>query len=380
MINTAPMSLLHLRSSAGLYGADKVVLSLNRALVRQGIRSRLLTINNYRMSSQPLHEAALTYGDSATLLPCNGRLDWRTVKAIADEIRSNNATILHVHDYKSAIYGWLASRLRPVSLVATQHGWIENSRSLRLYTQLELLLLKRFDALAVVSAQQVERLLRSGVRSERIHQVDNGIDIRVAEPDYRERFREEFSLPADAFVFGTVGRLSPEKNLAMLLDTFALVSRLRPHAYLCIVGDGELREPLQAQAEASGLRERVIFTGPRSDMPRIYAGIDCLVLPSLSEGMPLVVLEAMAAAIPVIASAVGDVPRLLLNTDHGRLVPAGDAEALRIELLGAAAHPHRRDVRAREQVLRHHSTAAMADRYLDVYESLLRGQHGLEAA
>ena len=164
------------------------------------------------------------------------------------------------------------------------------------------------------------------------------------------------------------------------MDTFALVSRLRPNAYLCVVGDGELRESLQAQVEALGLRGRVIFTRARSDMPRVYAGIDCLVLPSLSEGMPLVVLEAMAAAIPVIASAVGDVPRLLLNSDHGRLVPAGDAEALRIELLGALAHPQRRDIRAREQVLRHHSTAAMADRYLDVYESLLRGQHGLEAA
>src|SRR5688572_8578911 len=149
MSQTRPFAL-QVRSSAGLYGADRVVLALNHALPWSGARGRLLSINNYRMHEQALHDTASATGQDAVLLPCRGRVDPATVGALAAQIgavrdRDGTPPIVHVHDYKSAFYAWLATRREvhhgmPAPLVATLHGWVEGSTSLRLYTRLELAL------------------------------------------------------------------------------------------------------------------------------------------------------------------------------------------------------------------------------------------------
>ena len=177
MSQTRPFAL-QVRSSAGLYGADRVVLALNHALPRSGARGRLLSINNYRMHEQALHDTASATGQDAVLLPCRGRVDPATVGALAAQIgavrdRDGTPPIVHVHDYKSAFYAWLATRREvhlgtPAPLVATLHGWVEGSTSLRLYTRLELALLRRFDALVVVAGEQIDRLGRAGVPRSRV--------------------------------------------------------------------------------------------------------------------------------------------------------------------------------------------------------------------
>jgi glycosyltransferase involved in cell wall biosynthesis len=381
-MNAPPgVSVLQLRSSAGLYGADKVVLTLNDALNRQhGVRSRLLNISNYRMPRQLLHEAALAGGQDAALLPCRGRLDPRTVTALAAEIAATAANVLHAHDYKSAFYAWRASQRRPAFRVATLHGWTGSSRALRFYHRLELALLRRFDALVVVAAGQVEQLVRAGVAPGRIHRVDNAIEPPAADGDSPAATRTALGLPADAHVFAAVARLSPEKNLAMLVDTFHALAVERPDVALLIVGDGPQRAALQAQVARLDMASRVHFTGARTDMPRIYPAIDTLVLPSLTEGMPLVVLEAMAHAIPVIASAVGEVPRLLSHARHGQLVAPGVAAELLAAMRAAASRPGLRDPDARDYVLREHGSERMAEGYAAVYRSLLEQSRGRAAS
>ncbi len=391
MSATAPVSVLQLRSSAGLYGADRMVLALDRALQRGGVRSRLLSVNNYRMREQALYEAAQARGQRAALLPCRGRFDPRTVGAIAAEIRASEirvgeATVLHAHDYKSAFYAWLATRGRSVPLVATLHGWVEGSRALRLYHRLELALLRRFDALVVVAAEQAERLARAGVAPARIHQIDNGIESggiersgienSASDADASTSPGEALSFAHARFVFGAVARLAPEKNLALLLEAFAPLAAADPGVALLIVGDGPERAALEAQAAGLGLQACVRFAGERRDMARIYPLVDCLVLPSLTEGMPLAVLEAMAHAIPIVASSVGELPRLLQHCTYGRLVPPGDLASLRSALQVAQGRGATRDARARAHVLDHHSPDAMAGRYLELYRSVARKAHG----
>jgi len=373
------LTALQVRSSAGLYGADRMVLALDAALQQGGAaHSRLLAIRNYRMERQPLYEAAQARGQQPRLLPCRGRLDPRTAAALASEIAPWHPTVVHAHDYKSAFYAWLASRQRPAPLVATLHGWADASRALRVYNRMELALLRRFDALVVVAAAQAERLRAAGIPASRIHQIDNAIEPPQAVGEPAGALRRELGLPEHAYVFGAVARLAPEKNLDLLLDAFAAMD---DHAsVLLLVGDGPDRAALEAQAQRLGLGERVRFAGQRDDMARVYPALDCLVLSSRTEGMPLVVLEAMACGVPVIATAVGDVPRLLAASPRSRVVPPGDPAALGAALREAAAEPAVRDPDARAYVLARHAPSAMAAAYLDLYHAVLERAHGRKAS
>lgn len=371
--------VLQLRSSAGLYGADRMVLALGRGLAGLAVPGALLNIRNYLLDAQALHRAAVAAGLDAVLLPCRGRVDMRTVAALRRELDARDAGVLHVHDYKSAFYGWLATRQRDVRLVATLHGWVEVSSALRLYNSLELTLLRRFDALVTVAQGQCERLLHAGVASSRIHCIDNGIDLSpflsvLSNPagarQHGQALRASLGLGAAGKVFAAIGRLSPEKNLRQLLDAFVVVAAADAGARLLLVGDGPERGMLEAHAVATGLGGCVLFTGTRTDVADIHPLLDVLVLPSLSEGMPLVVLEAMAQGVPVIANAVGEVPRLLSQTTYGRVLPPGDEAALRGALLDELALPWRRDPRGAAHVRSQHSAEAMARRYLELYETL----------
>lgn len=374
-------SILQLRSSAGLFGADRMVLSLDEGLRQLGMRSRLLSINNYRLDKQSLHENGIRAGQDAVLLPCRGRLDMRTVAALANQIDQCKAQVVHVHDYKSAFYAWLATRGRQaVKRVATLHGWIDSSQALRLYNRLELGLLRRFDRLVVVSGSQVERLSRAGIPSSHIYQIDNGITIDPDTGPTPAGLRAELGLAGASRVFAAVGRLSHEKNLSLLIDAFAPVVAMDPCARLLLAGSGPELDALKARVTQHGLQEAVLFAGTRADMAQVYGLVDCLVLPSLSEGMPLVVLEAMAHGIPVIGSTVGEVPRLLANSGQGKLIAPGDGPALRTALQDTLARPPMRDLAAMQYVSNHHSVDVMARKYLALYQSLQGDGHARKIA
>ena len=368
--------VLQVRSSAGLYGADKLVLALNGELVHLDVDSCLLSINNYLMDQQPLHEAALAQAQPALLLPCRSRLDTGTIKALRKEIRHRKAGILHVHDYKSAFYALLASFRLPVRIVATLHGWVDNSLRMRLYNWVEMTLLRHVDALVVVAESQIKRLLGAGLPRARIHRIDNGIDILPPGPAPATLRRADLGIPDDARLFAAVGRLSPEKNLGQLLDAFALHLAASPGSVLLLVGDGAERNALHAQARRLGVARQVVFTGVREDVQHIYPLLDCLVMPSLSEGMPLVILEAMSHGIPIVASAVGEIPRLLAHAPTSKIVPVNDLAALHAALDAAAQARHGRDETAREYLRRHHSIEVMASRYADIYRTLMAAADG----
>lgn len=369
-----PTDVLHVRSSAGLYGADQAVLALSRALPDAGIRNRLLCIENYRMDEQPLFDLAGDHRIDTRLLRCRGRLDPGTVRELQTQRRMAPGALLHAHDYKSAFYTWWAvcGRARP-PLLATLHGWVETSSALRFYKRIELNLLRKFDRLVVVAEAQRETLQRAGIAPARILTIANGVDTRRFRPDTEAATRDEFRLPSSAFLFGSVARLSLEKNLAALIDAIGELRRDGLDVALLLVGDGPRRAALEARTADAGLGDRVRFAGVRTDTDRIYPMLDCFVLPSLTEGMPLAVLEAMACAKPVIASAVGDVPRLLAGGEHGRLVPPGDRAALLAALRAAKRHS---DPAARSHVETLYSVARMANRYAELYRELLETTRG----
>jgi len=356
-----------------------MVLALNSGLAQGGTHSRLLTVRNYRMSEQPLHALAVAQGQDAAELPCRGRLDMTTVRTLKRHIAATGAAVVHVHDYKSAFYAWLATRGSRVTRIATLHGWVGATASLRLYNRMEMSLLRRFDALVVVSDAQRPILLRNGVATSLVHQIDNGIAVPVSPPQRDAAVRAELGLAPQQFVLAAVARLSSEKNLTQLLDSVARVG-CDQDIVLVVAGDGPERAALEKQATALGIAHRVRFLGQRDDMAQLWPAFDALVLPSLTEGMPLVVLEAMAHGIPVIASRVGDVPRMLGHSPLSTLIDPGDGEALDVAIRRHAVRGTQVDTAAHRHVLAHHSIATMSQRYQALYLALQEARHDRRTA
>ncbi|GBC76761.1 Alpha-D-kanosaminyltransferase [bacterium HR08] len=190
----------------------------------------------------------------------------------------------------------------------------------------------------------------------------------------RASVAEEFGLNIRAPIIGTVGRLSPQKATEDLVEAAASVRRRFPEAQFLIVGDGERRAALERLVEAQGLRASVRFTGYREDVPRLLAAMDVFVLSSLYEGMPFSVLEAMAAARPVVATRVDGVPEVVVDGETGLLVSPRAPEQLAEAIALLLAHPERaREMgrRGRERVRRHFSRERMVEAIANLYRAMV---------
>ena len=358
-------TVLHVRSSAGLYGAEYVVLGLIPELARLGIESTLLSIDNHLQPAQVLYERARELGVPATRLPCRGRFDFATVRALREAIDAARTPLLHVHDYKSALVAWLARGRRRIPIVATSHGHFATTTHLRAYQRLELWLMRRFDEVCIVSAEMRPVLAAAGVPEHKVHLIENGIDTQRFRPDVAPLPRAEVGIADDALVFGAAMRLTEQKNPLGFVDAFAQIANASPRAVLAIAGNGELRDATLARAAERGVAGRVHLLGARNDLDRFYTMLDVFVLPSFYEGLPLALLEAMSAGRRLVATAVGEVPAVLAGLPVAPIA-SGDVEALAAALRAAPAQPCPFDA-LRDRVIQRYSVARMAQAYADIY-------------
>lgn len=373
----ADADVLHVRSSAGLYGAEYVILGLMPALAAGGIESRLLCLDNPRLQQQALYARARELGLPAERVPCRGRFDFAAVHALRRALDANPRALLHVHDYKSALFAWLARGRRCVPIIATAHGQFSFTPALQLYHRIELRLMRRFDCVCAVSAAMLPWLERAGVPRARLRLIENGIDTTRFMPNVAPLLRAEFGIADNAVVFGAVMRLTEQKDPLGLITAFAQATSSLPAAALVIAGDGELRDAARAHAQALGVADRVHLIGACAQPQRFYTMLDVFVLPSRYEGLPLALLEAMAAGCAIVATCVGQVPQVLEGIDVETVVP-GDAAALARAMCNAARRPAPGGA-LRARVLERYSTARMAAAYAQVYAEIGNG-HGRLAA
>jgi glycosyltransferase involved in cell wall biosynthesis len=348
--------VLHLRSSCGLYGADRALLDLC-----EGLGARMHPIVGSIVTAgreDVLGTEAVRRGLRTTRIDSRGRADLASVAALAERIRSLQIELLHAHDYKSLSLALLAAHRVHVPVVATFHGDTAATPALRVYEALARVLGNATRGVAAVSAPLC-RTLRGWIRTAPVWHIPNGI--RAPSPcsaDERDAARRLFDLPPDAEVLAIVGRLSVEKGHLVLLDA---LRRLPERPVLLVAGEGGMEAALRARA--AGLEVR--WLGFRADTRPVYAAADAVVLPSLTEGLPLVALEAMALGRPLVASAVGELPTLL-SRDAGVLVPPGDRDQLAASLqqvLADAPKRARMAGLARERVQRHYRLESTAERY-----------------
>jgi glycosyltransferase involved in cell wall biosynthesis len=278
---------------------------------------------------------------------------WKDVVALIrlwSFFRRGRWDVVHTHSSKAGILGRVAARLAGVPVVVhTVHGWgftpEQPAWVFRLFVWAERFCARCCDVMVVVTAEDRKDGLARGIgRPHQYGLIRSGIEIEVYRdaPVTREEARAALDLPANAFVVGSVGRLSPQKAPLDLVEGFALVARARSDARLVLVGDGPLRREVEDRLSSAGLGHRVQLLGIRRDVPRLLRAFDVFALSSRWEGLPRVFPQAMAAGLPIVATRVDGAVDAIVDGESGLLVDVGDAAALGRALLALAEDPDRR--------------------------------------
>jgi glycosyltransferase involved in cell wall biosynthesis len=288
-----------------------------------------------------------TIGVNVTVLD-EARADALTlIRRLTEVLREQRIDVVHTHKYKDAVLGAIAARrARVPHLVRTMHGMPEpmvgwNRIKSYVYHALDRAVLRRSaDVIIAVSRRMAEELRESGFRPTMVTCIHNGVDVRqVRATRSRDEVRRELGIDRDVLLIGTAGRLSPVKGQAGLLRAGARILQSGRPVELLIVGDGPLGSQLLSTAVELGIDDACHFIGPRSDVFDLIAAMDIFVLPSLNEGIPMALLEAMTLGTPVVAASVGGIPEVIQHRINGLLVPAGDDGGLADACLELAAKP-----------------------------------------
>lgn len=307
--------------------------------------------------------------------------DLRALRGLSRFFRRHDFDVIHCHSAKAGFLGrWAARRARSRAAVAySPHAFAFQMRAgaLRrwLYLALERWAGRWTDLL--ITACESERSLAVAHRivpRERTVVVPTGIDLsRFTAEGASAAFRERLGVPPQHRLVGAVGAVVAQKGHSYLVEAAQTVIERFPHTTFVIAGEGPLRRPLEERAQALGLGRRMRFLGHRDDIPDLLASLDLFVLPSLWEGLPYALLEAMAAGVPVVATDIAGVTDLIRPADTGHLTGAGSAGGLAEAMLaaledeGASA---RMAARAREVVASGHSREGMLAALAEVYERL----------
>ena len=259
-----------------------------------------------------------------------GRFDPRILSDLVALARDRRARILHVHGYAAADFGRLAARRVGAALVLHEH--FADPRMPAYQAWADRVLARYTDRAIAVSRSTRDFLVDERfVPAERVRLIWNGAPLdEFAHPPAgaRESVRRELGLSPETLAIGTIGRLSVQKGQRDLLDAAAQVAREFRDVRFVLVGDGDLRPELEAQAAALGLGDRVVFAGHRPDIPAVLAAIDVLCISSTYEGTPLALFEAMAAGKPIVSTAVDGCREVLADELTGLLTPPQDPDSL----------------------------------------------------
>ena len=368
------MNVLQLISSRGHYGAENMVLHLCVSLRSLGCQVTAGIFENSLAPHLEVAERIRSRGIPVELIRCRGRFDWGALRTIRNCLDARKIDVLHTHGYKSNCYGYAANSAdRP--LIATCHNWPGTTTPLRLYYRLDRLLLRRFDKVVAVSQKVSDSLRRARIAPEKISIIRNGVDVSSF-PSGSEAYKAD-SGGGGKMRIGVVGRLVPEKGLRYFLLAAREIVETHPNTEVVVAGDGPQRPELESLVRDLGIAKQVIFLGVVDDMPRIYSSLDMVVMPSLDEGLPLVLLEALAAGKPVVATKVGGIPGLIIEGRTGLLVEPKDARALRdavLRLMSDEALRKRISEDGKKMVRQEYSAHIMARNYLNAYCELLRGR------
>jgi glycosyltransferase involved in cell wall biosynthesis len=367
------MNIVHLTASTFYGGPERQMLGLARHLP-EGYRSAFLSFAEGGRC-RPFIGMARHHGFEAHTLSQDTPHLWAVTRELSELLAQLGADVLCCHGYKANLIGRVAARKQGIPAVAVARGWTGESLKVRLYETIDRFHLRWMDRVVCVSQAQAEKVRRTGVRPQRISVVHNAIDPdRFPDPDcrYRTKLHRYFRQPRTRVV-GAAGRLSPEKGFDVLVAAAARVHKADRSVGFVLFGDGPCRAKLAWQIHAAGLTGTFVLSGFRGDLDRFIPFFDLLVLPSYTEGLPNVVLEAFAAGVPVVATAAGGTTEIVEEGVSGHLVKPGDPAALADRILAAMDSEDKlRDMglMGRQRILDRFTFRTQAAGYVQLFNAL----------
>lgn len=363
------LTILHLLAPAPVGGLQTVVATLAAAQRRAG--HRVVVAPTISTHAEGEHFLASLEGADLEVVPLDvpRRAYRREVTLIRELCRERNVNIVHTHGYRSDLVGGHAGHSAGIPIVTTVHGFTGGGWKNRVYEALERLAFRRFDAVVAVSQPMAAGLRAAGIPSARLRVVPNALAPHHAPLD-RAVARRALGLPDDILVAGWVGRVSREKGVDVFVEAVASLEDCSMHA--AILGDGPERAEEEDRARALA-PTRFFWPGVVPDAPRYLAAFDLFVMSSRTEGMPMVLLEAMDACVPIVTTNVGGIPDML-SPDEAMLVAPNDPAALAAAMRATRADPAAAAARARAAQRRQRADFAVGPwsaRYEAIYRDLL---------
>lgn len=318
----------------GLGGAERLMVPVLKNLNRRVFEPRVCVLQI--KDGNPMADDLRAMGIPVDLIPVKYLRDATAVPRLAKYLRQVKADAVHTQLEFSDVLGGAAAKILGLPSVSTIHTMPSQDMDTksRLHQMLELFSLRHFSDLVISVSEEARQfhLKISNSPPQKIRTIYNGIDLSnfmILKRDAEfVAVRKEFSIPSDAKVLTTVAVLRELKGIQFMIRAMPAILANHPNVYYLVVGDGSHREELDREVERMGVKDRVIFSGKRSDIPRLLAATDIFVLPTLTEALPTVLAEAMAAHLPIVACAVGGVPEMVEDGNNGRLVPPANPQAL----------------------------------------------------
>ena len=371
------ISICHVAVGDLWAGAEVQLKVLLSKLVRKAeINLSVILFNEGRLKKEI---AAL--GVPVKVFPENRWGSGKIFLELVREFKKSNIRIIHTHKYKDTILAAPAAKLCGIPhVVRTVHGLREPFAGLQAFKMSCYEAIERtvhrhcVDSIIGVSSQ-IESKYKAEGEVSRVTCIRNGIDLegKLIQTD-RWRTRKDLGIDSETCLIGTVGRLTPVKGIPYLLEAASVLLRQGAKVKILVVGEGSIRQDLMAQTRSLGITDRVVFLGHREDTDALLQALDIFVLPSLSEGVPMALLEAMAAARAVVASRVGGIPEIIEDGFEGHLVEPMDVKGLAERCRRLIESPdvaRKMGEQGRKRVERDFSATTMADRVASVYKELL---------
>lgn len=371
------MKVLHIIDSGGLYGAEVMLLNLVHEQIKMGHEPTICSIGEKGINEKPFETEAVKRGFKVArfrMMPGPNILGAFKILRYAKKERFD---ILHSHGYKGNILlGVIPRPLRKIPLITTVHGWtsIATRRfsKMKLYEWLDARSLKHIDKVVLVNNEMLSNPKIRAANLQKLTVINNGIpqikDINLL----KDLDKGIVNFCKEGFIIGAIGRLSHEKGFDFLIEAVAELSADIPEVKLLIIGEGGEKGALEKMVSDRGINDRVMMPGYKDTAHRYFPLFSIFVMPSLTEGLPITLLEAMQYGVRIVATEVGGIPEVLNYGEAGILVKPGDSAAIAESL--RSVHKRQSTLKtlvekAKDRVLNNYSSHKMAVEYNYIYKA-----------